>query len=436
MAKVAPQAPEAGRWLDAALAAQEAGRLTEALAAYEQLLTFAPEHVLGWNNLANLLRQSGRCLEAETAYRRALEWALARAPVLTPESALERAQIYANWGGVLEDLGRLAEAEAAYRHAVALAPEWAPAQFNLGLLLLSQGRYAEGWHHYEARKAVFAEHGTLPFPEWQGECLQGRSLLLLPEQGYGDTLQFVRYARLLKERGVAHLSLLCADALAPLLQTQTAIDHLITRPETLYAHDFWISLASLPYRFGTLPDTIAAPPYLKVPAEREALWRDCLPPAAWRVGLAWKGSAWHENDAHRSLPHFSVLQPLWSLAGVQGVQFVSLQKGEGEGESEACAAQQPVIAAGAALRDFADTAALVAQMDLIVSVDTALAHLAGALNVPCWVMLPRHGVDWRWLRHGEHTPWYSPSLRLFRQQEAGDWRTVVDDIALQLRRLR
>ncbi|WJF89143.1 tetratricopeptide repeat protein [Paraburkholderia bonniea] len=418
---------EALRWLNLALDAHESGRLAEAQAAYAQVLACDPAHVLGWNNLANLLRQTGCLAEAEAAYRQALN------------GAPGQAGIHNNLGGVLEDLGHLDDAEQAYRQALALDAGFAQARFNLGLLLLAQGRYAEGWDAYEARKQIFPEYGRLPFPEWQGECLAGRSLLLLAEQGYGDTLQFVRYAAQLKALGVTQLSLVCHDTLASVLQTITALDQLITRPEALHAHDFWISLASLPRCLGTTLDTIAKTPYLSVPAEREALWRACLPPAALRVGLAWKGNAQHANDARRSLPHLSVLQPLWSIAGVQ---FVSLQKGASEeAEITACAAQQPMISAGSALRDFGDTAALVAQMDLVLCVDTALAHLAGALGVPCWVMLPRHGVDWRWLKAGERAPWYGPEMWLVRQGDETlhgkpDWKRVVQVIETRLRSMR
>lgn len=414
---------ETAQLLQFALDAHEAGRLTDAEAAYLQVLERQgdqPDSALIYSNLANLMRLTRRFTQAEACYRRALE--------LAPGFP----EVYNNLGGLLEDLDRFAEAEAAYRHALALNPERVEARFNLGILLLALGRYTEGWPCYAARAQAFREHGALPFPQWSGEDLKGKSLLLLPEQGYGDTVQFVRYAAMLKALGVAKLSIVCNDAMQPLLQKVDGIDALVTEPGALRCHDYWDSLLNLPGRFGTTLETIPAKvPYITVLAGRTQRWKSLLPAGdgGRRVGLVWKGNAEHWNDANRSLGHFSALSALWS---VTGVQFVSLQKGDGEDEPTKCRAHQPVVSLGPEIRDFADTAAIVAQLDLVICVDTAIAHVCGALGVPCWVMLPKLGVDWRWLKQGAGSPWYPGALRLFRQSTPDGWPAVIRDVAIAL----
>ena len=399
--------------VEAALDAQERGDLAGAERLYRALIEANDRNGIAHNNLANLLRTSGRFADAVDHYRRALEW--------MPDSA----QIRANLADTLESIQQYEAAEAEYRRALELDPACAEARYNYGLLLLAAGRYAEGWAYYEARSQVFREHGALPFARWNGEDLRGKTLLLLPEQGYGDTIQFVRYVSLLKARGLAKLSVICKPALVPLLRTVQGIDALITDPQGLQVHDYWDSLLSLPCRFGTTPESIPAQiPYVGVFTNRLETWRTRLPAHGIRVGLVWQGNPEHDNDAERSLPHFSALRPLWS---VQGVSFISLQVGGAEAEVQECADEQPVVCLGDEIRDFGDTAAIVGQLNLIICVDTAVAHLAGALGVACWLMLPRRGVDWRWHRTGVQSPWYPKAMYLFRQREAG-WQGMIGEV--------
>ena len=399
--------------VEAALDAQEQGDLAGAERLYRALIEADDRNGIAHNNLANLLRTSGRFTDAVDHYRRALEW--------MPDSA----QIRANLADTLESIQQYEAAEAEYRRALELDPACAEARYNYGLLLLAAGRYAEGWAHYEARSQVFREHGALPFARWNGEDLRGKTLLLLPEQGYGDTIQFVRYVSLLKARGLAKLSVICKPALVPLLRTVQGIDALITDPQGLQVHDYWDSLLSLPCRFGTTLGSIPAQiPYVGVFTNRLETWRARLPADGIRVGLVWKGNPEHDNDAERSLPHFSALQPLWS---VSGVRFISLQVGGAEAEARECADEQPVVCLGDEIRDFGDTAAIVGQLNLVICVDTAVAHLAGALGVACWLMLPRRGVDWRWHRSGVQSPWYPKDMYLFRQREAG-WQGMIGEV--------
>jgi Tetratricopeptide repeat len=398
---------------ESALSAGQTGELKRAMDAYRELLARDDRNGLAHNNLANLLRQTGDFRAAEAHYRRALEW--------MPDSA----DVHCNLAGTLEYAGQYEQAEIEYRRALELQPDFAVARFNLGLFLLASGRYEEGWPYYEARSRVFGEHGTLPFPQWNGEDLRGKSLLLLPEQGYGDTIQFVRYTKLLKARGVARLSLICKPELAPLLRAVEGIDALITEPGALQAHDYWDSLMSLPRRFNTTFQSIPATiPYVGVFTNRLEAWKARLPADGLRVGLVWKGNPEHHNDSARSLRHFADLLPLWSVGGVR---FISLQVGSAEAETDECMAQQPILRLGREIRDFADTAAIIAQLNLVICVDTAVAHLAGALGIACWVMLPQSGIDWRWHRTGFQSPWYPKDMYLFRQRQEG-WPGLVGDV--------
>jgi len=399
--------------LESAWQAWQQGNLTEAELAYRRVLERDDRNGLAHNNLANLLRQCGRFSEADAHYCRALEQ--------MPDSA----EIRNNRAGTLERLHRYEQAEIDYRHALELKPDFAEARFNLGILLLSDGRYTEGWEYYEARSEAFGEHGQLPFPQWNGEDLSGKTLLLLPEQGYGDTIHFVRYVPLLKARGAAKISMICKPVLASLLRTAEGIDALITDPEVLHAHDYWAPLMSLPCRMGTTVESIPARiPYLGVFTQRLEMWQARLPSDGLRVGLVWKGNAEHDNDAQRSLSHFSDLAPLWS---VSGIRFISLQVGDAETQAEECKVPQPTLCLGREIRDFGDTAAIVAQLNLVICVDTAIAHVAGALGVACWVMLPQTGVDWRWHRTGTVSPWYPRDMYLFRQRQGG-WPALIDEV--------
>ena len=399
--------------IESAWQAWQQGDLTAAEHAYRSVLDRDDRNGLAHNNLANLLRQCGRFREAEAHYCRALEQ--------MPHSA----EIRNNRAGTLERLHQYEQAEIEYRRALELKPDFAEARFNLGMLLLSAGRYTEGWQYYEARLEAFGEHGHLPFPQWNGEDLSGKTLLLLPEQGYGDTIQFIRYVPLLKARGTEKISVICKPVLAPLLRTVEGIDALVTDPQALHVHDYWASLMSLPQCMDTSVESIPAKiPYVGVFTNRLESWQARLPNDGLRVGLVWKGNADHENDAQRSLSHFSDLAPLWS---VSGIRFISLQVGDAETQADECKVLQPALCLGREIRDFGDTAAIIAHLNLVICVDTAIAHVAGALGVACWLMLPQTGVDWRWHRTGTGSPWYPNDMYLFRQREEG-WPALIEEV--------
>ncbi|MBJ6724632.1 tetratricopeptide repeat protein [Geomesophilobacter sediminis] len=395
----------------------EMNRFGAAEACYRRALLIRPDHADAHYNLGNLLARLMRFNEAQASFR----CALAARPGF-PE-ALN------NLGNLLALHQFHGEAEEYYRRALALEPGLADARWNLGLLLLALGEFEEGWELYEARYHPEIRQNPwrlpeLPFPQWGGEDLRGKSIVIWPEQGFGDEIQFVRYLPLLRERGVARLTLVCKDELKQLfLDSAVGADRIVALSETeqLEAHEYWCYSLSVPRHLGTRVETIpAAVPYLTATPLRMRGWGERLPAAGFRVGLVWKGAPGHRNDASRSLPGLASLAPLWS---VPGLAFIGLQKDAGE--PAASFPEQPLLDLGPELRDFADTAAVIAQLDLVICVDTAVAHLAGALGKPCWVLLPYHATDWRWMIGREDSPWYPGVLRLFRQEKLGEWDEVV-----------
>lgn len=397
------------------------GDPAEAEACYRSSIELDPGNATVYLNLGALLALQKRLTEAESFYAAAL--------ALEPESSA----VWSNLGALNLNLQREDTAEACLRHAMALDPANARARFNLAYLQLRHGKFEEGWSLFEARDSYQSLDQQLNIPRWTGKPLHGKSLLVGYEAGHGDMIQFCRYIPWLKAQGAGHITLLCHPALKSLMQTLQAVDTVCSFDEDLppLKHDFWLPMLSAPFLAQTRVDSIPGTlPYLQSDAVLRTKWEIRLPKGpGLRVGLAWKGTPRFENDSDRSLPHLQTLQALWE---VPGLQFVSLQKGEGEAEVTSCYAMQPLADLGPALQDFADTAAVVDQLDLVISVDTAVAHLAGALGKPCWLLLPCYMPDWRWGTDGSQTPWYPGVMRLFRQQREGDWGKVVQEVALAL----
>jgi tetratricopeptide (TPR) repeat protein len=403
------------------------GDLPGALDAFQTAIKHKPDYAGAYYNIGNALLGNKQLDAAVASYRKALE--------IQPGYA----EVHCALGVALKELGRFDDAETCFRRALEIGPDLAEAHYNLGSLLLSLGRYAEAWPEYEARyhpdiNGRFIIMPSVPFPRWQGEPLHGKSLLVWPEQGFGDEIQFARYIPLLKMRGASRITLVCKPPLKALLETLEDVDAVVSQTEaaSLPLHDYWTFSMSLPLHFATTIETIPSKlPYLSVPAERLEKWQGRLPGDGLKVGLVWKGSAGHKNDSNRSLPDLSALAPLWS---VRSITFFSLQKGQGEEQAISPPAGQPITDLGSGIRDFADTAAIVARLDLVICIDTAIAHLAGAMNRPCWVLLPAAGTDWRWLRERTDTPWYPEVMRLFRQTKTGDWAAAIAEVAQALER--
>jgi hypothetical protein len=398
------------------------GRVIEAIAAYRRAVALNPDMPEAWLNLGNALKEGGQLDEAVAAYRRAV--------AVKPGYALG----HSNLGYLLREKGRLDEAVAACRQAIEIDPEHSGAHSNLALALLVQGHFAEGWEAYEWRwKAEGFGTAARDFgrPRWDGGALEGRTVLLHAEQGLGDALQFIRYLPLVQERGGKAI-IECQPALQRLFGTMAGDVPVIAKGAALPAFDVHCPLLSLPRIFATdLANMPGDVPYLRADAAEASAWSDRLAahPPGFRVGLVWAGNPNHTNDRNRSLKPASLLP----LGAVKGVRFFSLQKGTGAEGRDGLPAGLELSDVAGELGDFADTAALIANLDLVITADTATAHLAGAMGRPVWTLLP-FAPDWRWLLGREDSPWY-PTMRLFRQAAIGDWPPVIARVCDQLRRL-
>jgi tetratricopeptide (TPR) repeat protein len=384
------------------------GRLEEAVARYQQALALVPDHPETRSNLGVALVDLGRPEEAIPHYERAL--------TVQPD----RAETHSNLGIALQRQGRYAEALACYERALAVKPDYAEAHFNRAHTLLLTGELDEGWQEYEWRFAVARYDRKFDQPSWSGEPLGGRGILIYAEQGFGDTLQFARYVPAVAERG----GRVVLEVPAPLIRLARMVagaSEVVAAGDSLPAFDCHCPLLSLPRVFKTNLATIPnAVPYLRVPAEASAGWAERIPTTPGpRVGIVWTGTAVGAIDLR-------LLQPLWQ---VDGVSWFSLQVGERSGDISPLAGVK-IADLSPWLTDFAETAAAVCRLDLVISVDTSVAHLAGALGRPTWLLL-RYPPEWRWLLEREDSPWY-PTARLFRQRKERDWLYVVQEVAAAL----
>jgi tetratricopeptide (TPR) repeat protein len=384
------------------------GRPADAVAVLHRAIAADPTNAAAHLNLGNALADLDELAAAEAAIR--------RATVLDP--ALLEAHV--SLGFILTSRGRLTAACAACEAAIALQPGCAQAHWNLAVAALLEGDFVRGFAEYEWRKRhdrFRHDFIDLPGPVWTGDDPAGRSILVHAEQGFGDTIQFARYLTLMAARG-ARVVLACDARLVPLLGTLPGVVA-VPLGGALPPYDAWIDQMSLPRVFATGAATIpAAGGYLAADPVRVATWWAALP-AGRKVGVAWAGNPDHSNDRRRSLPRGAVA----ALLAEPGIRFVSLQRGPRAGE-----AGLPDLSAR--LTDYAETAALIANLNLVVTVDTSVAHLAGALGVPCWVLLP-FAPDWRWRLERDDCAWYA-SIRLFRQPAPGAWCDVVTMVAAEL----
>jgi Flp pilus assembly protein TadD len=393
-------------------------RFPEAILACRKSLALRPDNPRAHTNLAVALEGDGQLDAAIAASQKALE--------IQPNLP----EVYLTLSKALSEKGQVHEAIAATRKAISLRPDFASAHFNLSTLLLSLGDFREGWREHEYR--VSAEHLQLvprefARPRWDGSDLAGRKILLDCEQGFGDAIQFVRYVPLVAQRG-GNVLLECRPELARLFRSVAGIKQFITLGQNFPEYDVHYPLLSLPMLFDTTPATIpAAVPYLAPDPVDVQRWRGRIAEhqTSFKVGLVWRGKKVPEPD--RTVP-FDRIVP---LARVPGIKFFSLQKRDADDAPPSANFQ--LIDWTDDLHDFADTAALLANLDLLITIDTSVAHLAGALGLPTWVLL-RFDPDWRWLRDRADSPWY-PTMRLFRQPQRGDWETPIRRIEEQLRSL-
>jgi len=407
----------AGNALEAARRLEAAGDFEGVVAVLRRVVEIAPLNAEAHGRLGIALRELGRLEEAIDSFDAAAE----SHPGLA--SAHSQAAL------TFEALGRFDEAIARYRRSLELQPEQPEVRWNLALALLLIGRLKEGWELFESRwqTRVFAgKRPSLAAPVWQGEELRGKTLLVLPEQGFGDNIQFARYVPLAAARG-ARVVVATKAQLMRLFASLGGAAEVRSNELPLPPCDYWTPVMSLPRLFDTTLASIPThTPYLRAPAGAVQAWRKRIGTRpALKVGIVWSGGILvtrpdlFSSGASKSLPP-AVLAP---FAAVRGVRFYSLQKLAGPRADVASLKALRLVDWTSELSDFADTAALIEALDLVVTVDTSVAHLTGALGKPVWTLL-KVGADWRWLLDCDRSPWY-PSMRLFRQQTPGDWRPAV-----------
>jgi tetratricopeptide (TPR) repeat protein len=409
--------PEAYNNMGNALA--DLGRLDEAIVACRRAIELKPDFAEAYLNLGAILRESEKLDEAIDACRNALR--------LNPAAA----EAYSNLGASLIGQGKIEEAHASYLEAIRLKPDYAEAHWNLANALLLKGEMRQGWAEYEWRwkwKSFPSRPRNFSQQQWQGEELHGRSILIHAEQGLGDTLQFIRFLPEVAARG-GKVILECQPELLRLLKDCAGAAQVISTQQSLPAFDIQCPLLSIPLALGIGLESIPhAVPYLTADSQLLDAWaaRIHSVPRQLNVGLTWAGSPRHKNDRNRSIP----LKSLAPLATAKGARFYSLQKGPAARDAIESGSELDVMDCSEKLGDFADTAALIANLDLVITVDTAVAHLAGAMGKPVWVMLP-FLPDWRWMLNRDDSPWY-PTMRLFRQPTIGQWGDVIQQVAERL----
>jgi len=413
---------DATAWCYLGLACHDQNRLDEAVAAYRNAIRIRPSFSIAYNNLGNTLRRQRRLDESIACLDAALK--------LKPDYVTA----YKNRGTALAWAGRLDEAAESYRQALEHGPEDAETHKNLDVIRLLQGRFEEGWREYEWwRKMRQTFRPAAGQPAWDGSPLDGKTILLVAEQGFGDTIQFIRYAAVLKQRFDCRVVALCPKPLLSLLKSFPAVDDWIPSGGDLAAFDTFAPLLSIPGIFNDNLDTFPADvPYLFPDDGLVEKWKAEL--AGYRglkIGIAWQGNPDYEADCFRSVP----LPEFAPLGKLGGIRLFSLQKGAGVEQLDTLAGCLDVVDWGEPLdRDcgpFMDTAAILKNLDLVITPDMALAHVAGALGVPVWLVLS-YVPHWPWQLEREDTPWY-PTMRLFRQPAPEDWPSVFRRIAGELK---
>ncbi len=403
----------------------EQGKSEQAIENHRHALQLKPDSAEFYSNLGIALKSTERFDEAFENYRRAID--------LDPQFH----EAYYNLANALQEEGNCTEAIENFRRAVDLKPDYASAHWNLALALLANEEFEEGWKKYKWRRNAKLESilylHRFKKPRWDGSSFPGKRLFVHYEQGLGDNMQFLRYLPMVKARGGTVIFETLAQ-LHGLLRGFDYIDELIessldgTPPNVEF--DFYVSLLDMPSIFGTTIETVPAEvPYLWADSDRTKYWQQRLSDGHFKVGIVWAGSVEHKNDHNRScrLEHFA------PLAQIEGVCLYGLQKGPAAGQVEEIAEKMPIENLGQEFLDFCDTAGAVENMDLVISVDTSVLHLAGAMGKPVWALLP-FAAEWRWMLKRQDSPWY-PTMKLFRQKTRGDWNEVFERMAGELRKL-
>ena len=427
----------------------------EAIENYRQTLSLDPDFVEAYNHLGVVLNEKGRYAEAIANFRNAIERDPDYAEVYSNmgialkeqeefseaiacyEMALQLdpnfSEAYYNLGNSLRDQGRCVEAIESFRKAISLKPDYAQAHWNLSLALLLSGNYTEGWKGYKWRRnaelKVLTDYHSTGKPRWDGSSFESRRLLVHYEQGLGDNIQFVRYIPMIKARG----GTVIFETLKPLiglLRGFEGIDELVEyvpNRKMPLEYDVYTSLLDMPFIFGTTVETIPSRvPYIYADPLKARYWRDKLAGPQLKVGIAWAGSPEHGNDRYRSCS----LKNFIPLGQVEGVRLYGLQKGPAARQMDEFAETIPVTNISENFNDFTDTSAAIENLDLVISVDTSVLHLSGAMGKPTWALLP-YAPEWRWMLNRTDSPWY-PTMRLFRQSNWNDWDSVFRRVTEEL----
>ncbi len=423
---LASQPDFAETYLNLGRCLEQESRFEEAIAVYQKLIAFKPDIPGTYLNLGLALQGQGKFQEAIGAYNHVLE--------LEPNS--DRA--YNNLGLTFKDQGQLKEAIGSFNRAIELNPQDAGMRLNRATTLLLSGDFCRGFAEYESRWQHFESLGAqiYPFtqPLWDGKDLNGQIILLHSEQGFGDAIQFVRYAPLVQQRG-GRVIVGCRASLLRLFSTVSGIDRLVAMGGCMPEFQLHAPLMSLPHLLGTTLETVPAQvPYLFALHSHPKL--DAPPNGRKKVGIVWAAGEVGGKDKLRSIQtkRSCALTEFMKILEIPGLAFYSLQKGPQATDLEQLQGQVSVQDLSGQIRNFADTAAAIAQLDLVITVDTAVAHLAGALGQPVWVLLP-FSPDWRWMLERDDSPWY-PTMRLFRQERPGDWGGVFTRVAQALQQSR
>ena len=392
-----------------------------ALSQYRKAISLKPNHIEAHMNMGNVFHALGHLEEAAGCYQ----------TVLQIDS--RHVDAHANLGKTLVDQGKLDEAVSCYRQALSIKPEDGNLTFDLSTVLLLQGKFKKGWEGYDRRFERRGWERTYPYrfdiPRWDGSPFPGKRLFVHCEQGFGDVLQFARYLPMVKARG-GEVIFEVPKPLMRLMENFAGTDIVIEGPSKHNMStqcDFYAPLLSLPGLFGTTLENIpCSVPYLHSDPEKASLWRKNFSGKGIQVGLVWEGKA---TDPNRSCP----VEQFEPLGEIQGVRWFGLQKGKAADRALHLTEKMELVNLGEAFDDFSDTAAAIACLDLVISIDTAVAHLAGAMGKPVWVLL-KSTPDWRWLMDREDSPWY-PTMRLFRQTRYGEWEYPVRCVVRELKRM-
>jgi tetratricopeptide (TPR) repeat protein len=407
----------AGAYYNLGVVLQEKELLNEAVSAYQKAIKLNPQYADAYHDLGYVFQMKGQFDQAIECYQKALD--------LNPDMF----DAHNNLGRAYQGQKKINEAIVSYRKAIDMNPDFAEAHCNLSMALLLTGNFRQGWPEYEWRwKLGDGSRDDFHQPRWTGFDITGRTLFLYAEQGFGDTIQFIRYASLAAGRG-ARVIVKCQKELKSLIEQVKGIEQVITREDPIPVFDFHCPLLSLPLIFDTVLESIPSDiPYIIADQAIIEKWHEKLRnrDSRLKVGLVWSGNPKYKADRIRSLDLMTFLP----LAGLRDTTFYSLQKGKASEQTKNPPDGIDLVDFMDEVTDFAGTAGLIMNLDLIISVDTSVAHLAGGLGKPVWTLLP-FSPDWRWMLDREDSPWY-PTMRLYRQPSPGDWNPIMDRLVKDL----